>query len=460
MRRSIISVAALACAASAGLATQALAADDDSFTIHGITLYGTLDIGVAYQTHGTPLSSDFYPGLEYMISKNSNNAITGLAPNGLSQSKLGFKGIESITDDLSGIFKLEASFEPQSGNIGNSSQSLVANNGVALANQTSGADGSREGQLFAQQAWFGLTSKRWGTVTLGRNTTVLNDDITAYDPQGGSFAFSPIGYSGSLASGAGDTEDTRMNNTIKYSLDTIGPVRAAALYQFSSVGNKAPGAYQFDLGADYMGLSIDGIYAHTKDAISLASYASGAFITLNGTNTTTPGTAYTPGTLTATVSDNTAFGVFGKYTYGPAKLFAGFEHIEYRNPSNPLGVGVEDDGGYIMSSVTNVAYNNAKVLTDYWFGIKYAFMPELDLTGAFYRINQNSYNGDNGCSAAAISAKCSGYLQALSLVLDYRITKRWDFYGGAMYSMVAGGYANGYLYTHTVDPMVGARFNF
>src|SRR6266700_7407089 len=32
-------------------------ADDGSLTFHGITLYGALDIGVAYQTHGAPLSN-------------------------------------------------------------------------------------------------------------------------------------------------------------------------------------------------------------------------------------------------------------------------------------------------------------------------------------------------------------------------------------------------------------------
>src|SRR3954452_22560478 len=31
-------------------------ADDGSLTVHGITLYGTVDIGVTYQTHGTPIS--------------------------------------------------------------------------------------------------------------------------------------------------------------------------------------------------------------------------------------------------------------------------------------------------------------------------------------------------------------------------------------------------------------------
>jgi hypothetical protein len=36
----------------AGFGTVACAADDTSLTWNGITLYGTVDIGVAYQNHG------------------------------------------------------------------------------------------------------------------------------------------------------------------------------------------------------------------------------------------------------------------------------------------------------------------------------------------------------------------------------------------------------------------------
>ena len=69
--------------------------DDDSLTWNGVTLYGTFDLGVAYQTHGTPLSQDWMVGLGYIISKNSNKSITSItAPNGLSQSRIGVKEMD------------------------------------------------------------------------------------------------------------------------------------------------------------------------------------------------------------------------------------------------------------------------------------------------------------------------------------------------------------------------------
>ncbi len=38
-------------------------ADDGSLTYHGITLYGAVDMGLAYQTHGAPLSNSAGFGL-------------------------------------------------------------------------------------------------------------------------------------------------------------------------------------------------------------------------------------------------------------------------------------------------------------------------------------------------------------------------------------------------------------
>ena len=45
---------------------------------------------------------------------------------------------------------------------------------------------------------------------------------------------------------------------------------------------------------------------------------------------------------------------------------------------------------------------------------------------------------------------------------DYQFTKRFDVYGGTMYSRVFDGLASGFRYGHdnNVSPMIGARFNF
>ena len=53
---------------------------------------------------------------------------------------------------------------------------------------------------------------------------------------------------------------------------------------------------------------------------------------------------------------------------------------------------------------------------------------KLDLIGAYYRYDQNSFKG-NGCSDTS-AGSCSGQLWDVSAVADYRFNKRFDVYGG------------------------------
>ena len=46
-------------------------------------------------------------------------------------SKLGLRGNEKITDDLSGVFQLESQFNPTSGQMFDALKSLTQNNGVS-----------------------------------------------------------------------------------------------------------------------------------------------------------------------------------------------------------------------------------------------------------------------------------------------------------------------------------------
>jgi len=63
-------------------------------------------------------------------------------------------------------------------------------------------------------------------------------------------------------------------------------------------------------------------------------------------------------------------------------------------------------------------------------------------------------------AARLVAGSCSGNFNAVSVSLDYHFTKRFDTYGGAMWSNVSHGLANGYLNTTMIDPTVGARFSF
>jgi len=121
--------------------------DTPALTWNGITLYGTVDVGFAYMTHGAPLSQTWGPGLPYFIQNFSNHSLATVAPNGLSQSKVGISGVEPLfIGDLTGIFRVETGFQPTSGRLTDGPGSLVADNGRAANTKISAGDSARAGQ--------------------------------------------------------------------------------------------------------------------------------------------------------------------------------------------------------------------------------------------------------------------------------------------------------------------------
>ena len=87
-------------------------APPSDFSVHGITLYGGIDLGFGYQSHGTPFNGAYGPGDNYLISKNSNGSRFGAAPNALSYSDIGLRGSEPILPGLSAIFNLSNNVQP------------------------------------------------------------------------------------------------------------------------------------------------------------------------------------------------------------------------------------------------------------------------------------------------------------------------------------------------------------
>ena len=427
-----------------------LIADDGSLTWHGITLYGAVDMGLAYQTHGAPLSNSAGFGLAYLISKNSNHPYFGAAPNALSASNIGLKGTQELFPGLSGVFNLQTSFLPSSGRLADGLGSIVQNNGRPTSAQTTFADSSKDGQALNTAAWAGLSSPTYGTLTYGRQNSLTLDGVLAYDPMGGSGAFSVIGFQGATA-GMGDTENARLDNSLKYTVK-VGPFRAAAAAQLSPDGDGSRDIVQGQLGVDYLGVSFDAIYGHVADGISAAPLAVGfapsaALLANAGA-----------GLVAGTVSDNTGLMLLARYDIGPVKLYAGYENIEFSNPHTPLSAGSTIIGGYSLGTVNNTAFTIKKDLQVFWTGAKYAVNSDLDLIAAYYHEEQNSF-GVISCSDSSLST-CSGQLDAVSFVVDYRFAKRWDAYAGAMYSQVSNGMANGFLNRSTIDPTAGLRFQF
>jgi predicted porin len=433
-------------------------------TWNGITVYGTIDGGVTWQSHGTPFNGTTVTGEEYLLQKNSNRALWGLAPSALSQSNIGIKGNEPFAPGWAFIFDLEAGFDPYSLQLANGPGAVAQNAGVPLTLQNSNADSSRAGQFYNSVGYLGVSSPTYGTLTVFRQNALTMDGVLAYDPMGGSYAFSPIGWQG-ITCGVGDTEDCRFSTSVKYRVD-IGQFRVAALWQFGgySLNNAATGSYQFQIGGDITNLaggtlSLDAIGSYVQNAVA---------VTLAGN--VLP--AVLPQVLTATLSDDTSVMLLARYTHGPVKLFAGYEYIQYAPPSNPFaaGTGFNDISGNFVcagcAAINNTNINNTafsagdKPLNIFWTGVKYSVTPNLDLIGAYYHYFQPTYGAFVNCAVAAPAATCHGTFDAVSFALDWQFAKKFDAYAGFMYSQVNGGLANGYLNHNTIDPTVGLRFRF
>ena len=348
----------------------------------------------------------------------------------------------------------------------------------------------------------GISSEKFGTLTFGRQRSLGTDAMLRYDPVGGGYGFSYIGYNGTMA-GGGDTDDSRWDDAMKYRI-TFGPVHFGAMYKFANgsggcysamhpgwtAANCTPerahnNAYGFDIGGEHGKFSVDIVGQHYNQAISVLnplqgpqSQAPGAQLqsTTDSINTNyidggiNPVNLIDPNdTLYGIVTDNDAIMGAAKYTWNPFKFFVGYEFIWQNNPHEPLGVGATDQGEYILSGVEDNNLDSEKKVQIWWTGAKYTYRNKTDVTVSFYQQRQNTFRVPATCGGSAgFRSSCSGTLDELSLYADHHFTKRFDGYVGAAYSVVTGGLAIAiphgpgvpFLHPTNVAPTIGVRFAF
>ena len=416
----------------------------DSLSLGGVTLYATVDVGYAYQSHGVPLSSEYVGGLEYQAfttTRNFAGSQSTFAESGLEQSKIGIRVSEPVINDITLIARTDTGFNPLSGQLVDACKALASNSDKPQGEQTANADSSRCGQAFNGVIWAGFSSPRFGALTIGRQQSLQLDALALYDPQTLSYAFSFLGYSG-FNGGGGSTQAARWDNSGKYAFQS-GPVHITGMYsnggQDTGVLGKAYGA---DIGVTIEGLSVDAVYENEKAAVNLRSSFDN-----NGANPLP-----TPG-LAAYISNDKSYNLMGKYVFelgdGSTKdkltVYAGYSHIEKAHADYTVGSA---QNNYPISVGINI--NDSAVYNMEWLGAKYAMASGLNLIGAFYHITQNSWtigltpSGNQGLGCAAAGLLCAGDFNEVSLVADYIINKHYDVYAGVNWSEVTDGLANGF----------------
>ena len=101
----------------------------------GITVFGTIDAGAGWQSHGAPLDPLSAVSASYLIQKQNNGPLWTLAPNALTNSTIGIKGMEPIGGNISVVFDLDAGFDPYSFRFSNGAGSVAENAGLPQNHQ-------------------------------------------------------------------------------------------------------------------------------------------------------------------------------------------------------------------------------------------------------------------------------------------------------------------------------------
>jgi len=489
---------------------------------YGVSLYGTIDMGGNYQTHGAPFDPNHPVGASYLLGNSATNAVGRnagwyLGPNGLGQSNVGFKVLEPVGGGWSFVAQAGLAFDPYSGLLANAPQAMFNAIRIPENLQSVPYDSSRWGWL-ADQIYAGVSNPIYGTLTFGRQNTPLNDAVVAYDPMGGSYAFSVIGNSGKTC-GAGDTETCRWTTAIKYR-ENIGDFRIVVAGQPLGANNGGynafnpnNGAIEGGIGGDvkHLGpgtLSLDVFGAFEKDAVNWSTLFPGQTLVNGWPGGANPFPGGPAGSgLKATISNNTSVMAVVKYSFGswgntpppvvgkaapaptgpvgiPLTFYAGFEWMRFQNPSDPQTT-FHDDGFLFTATnaaasvlnplsgttIANNAFNGAcgsgtGCTTEYfnsmWAGAKYGITKDLDFIGAYYHYIQYSFVNGVNCapSNGASNSRCYGWFDGYSVVFDWRFLPKWDAYIGTFYTAAFGGLANGDISRNNLSTQAGVRFRF
>lgn len=338
-----------------------------------VTLYGLIDTGIVY-TNNQGGHSNWQEN-----SSSTQNTVFGL------------KGSEDLGGGLHAIFKLEQGF-----NLNNGSEAFP-------------------GDGFGSQAWVGLQSDQYGTVTFGRQFDPLNDLLGPLSAEsntwGGNIAAHPF-ENDNLAA-----DSVVVNNAVKYASPTWHGVTFEGMYAFS---NSAGGfsnnrAYGFSASFSQGPVNLAAGYLQFNNAGGgvLGSNTNGAV-------------SQNDGSANFVAERQRIWGAGGNYTFGPATIGLVWSHTQIDNMASVFSFGLGDYtplGGNLR-------------LDNYEVNAKYALTQALSVSGS-YTFTNGAY-GDGGTTA-------SPNWNSVMLQTDYTLSKRTDIYLEGVYQHVHGAPAGSIL---------------
>lgn len=335
-----------------------------------VTLYGIVDAGIAY-------------------TNNVNGKHNFFATSGnLSGSRWGLRGTEDLGGGLKAVFVLESGFNVFNGTLG------------------------QGGDAFGRQAYVGLSSGRFGTITLGRQYDSVVDYTGPFEvgDQWGSY------FSAHPADLDNMNNTNRVNNAIKFTSANYEGFTFGGLYSFGGQAGEFNRNQIWSLGAGYSNgpLQLGVGYLNVKDP----NYSFWGNNANSHTAATTPLASNFPNSrvISGFASAHTlqVIAVGGAYTFGAATFGATYSNTQYKDVGSEKGAGL-NPVGYTGGSGK---FHNAEV------NFKYQFTPAL-LVGAAY-----DYTKGYGLSDAT-------YQQG-SIGVDYYLSKTTDIYVDGVYQHASG----------------------
>ena len=325
-----------------------------------VTLYGVIDEGIDY------------------VNNSGGHSLWRMRDgtyDGMYGSRWGLKGSEDLGNGLSAIFKLEAGFSLENGQM---------------------RQGGRE---FGRQAYVGLSKQGLGTVTLGRQYDSVVDyvqPVTAVGQFGGPFVR------------GGDIDNTdnsfRVNNTVKYASPSFAGFQFGGTYSFSNDTNFANNR-QYSVGGQYV-----------NGGLLVAA----AYLQANNPSSSAGGAINNGGDENFLATRLRIFGAGVNYAFGPATLGFVYTNTYVAQPVSSGYVGAITPAAGTLS---NLRFQNFEV------NGKYQISPAL-FVGAMYTYTRASFNATTG--------KQNPTYHSVGLMADYNLSKRTDVYLQGAYQHVGG----------------------
>jgi GBP family porin len=334
-----------------------------------VTLYGIIDTALIYGNNENTAQGG-HSGIEM----NSG---------GISGSRVGFRGTEDLGGGTRAIFDLEDGFSSANGKLSNT------------------------GALFGRQSFVGLSSKSYGTITLGRRYSFMSEYVSPLSAEG-------IGWGGNLADHPFDNDDmirhTSIQNSIRFDSLNYRGLQAGAMYGFSNEAGEFSNNRAYSFGARYANGPVS--FAAAFEQID-RSATPAANLNASGAITSADGDAVITG------GREQIWGVGGKYNFGRSSVGFVWTHSSTDNVTS-----VWQSGSLAPLIGDDLRFDNFEINGRYYVTRALSLAAAYTLT-----------DGHFGSATAHLDPTWhEAIVQA-----DYSFSLRTDVYLASFYQVVTGG---------------------